>query len=740
MPQEKNTAVRILVPLVVTLAGLFVAYSVWKGTNPPPKTPASTAPAPGASAPSPASPSPSSADAKPTPGPSATGEAAAKAPLGLSMAEFAGDPLAMTLDPLGSLEAKDNPARMRVEFSATGAGIARLRLADHFEHVDKKEQITIQGEVSTTDAEGRRLVLTPFSALAIAVGVEEIGLAGEPGKPVWRQVSREKPGAFEAFVVDAEGRRVLRITRTYRLGSVPYAIDLEQRVENLAGAPVKVRWYQMGPVDLSKDELAYVGDRRRLRFGYLLDAVSDPTRSQVLSSRYLIPHQQVVMSDKAGNAPASLVQWPNKASEEGKYTLVWGGLSNRYFGAAFMPLIDAGATEKAFPWIASVNRAAMYRGPDANGTPEFSVGLRLDSVERTLGPAGTKESWSDFSQGIFAGPLAKADVNADPRRKALGLDGLIVYNMGGPCAVCTFDWLTSLLLGLLRFLHDRVWSDWALAIITLVVVVRTILHPVTRWSQIRMTRFGKQMQGIGPKMKVLQERYKDDPKKLQAETARLWREEGISPAGFLGCVPMFLQMPVWIALYATLFFAVELRHEGAFYGLFQAIQPAKSPFSGFLADLSEPDRFIHWGQGTKIPLLGFIGPISSLNVLPLLLGVVFFIQQKYLTPPATSTLTPEQEMQQKMMKWMTVFMFPLFMYNAPSGLALYFITNSTIAIFESKYIRSHIDKYERKNPPGSKKKSGKGFMARVMEAAEARQRALEQQRAQAERFPGRKRV
>jgi YidC/Oxa1 family membrane protein insertase len=264
----------------------------------------------------------------------------------------------------------------------------------------------------------------------------------------------------------------------------------------------------------------------------------------------------------------------------------------------------------------------------------------------------------------------------------------------------------------------------------LVVIVRTILHPVTKWSQIRMARFGKQMSGIAPKQKELQEKYKDDAKRLQAETARLWREEGISPTGMLGCIPMFLQMPVWIALYATLFFAVELRHQPAFYGVVQAILPQGSTFWRFLGDLSEPDRLIYFGKYFDIPLIsGLLGPIHSINVLPLVLGVVFFIQQKYLTPPMATQMTPEQELQQKMMKWMMVVLFPLFMYNAPSGLAIYFIANSTLGILESKWIRHQMDSKglldldKMKAERAAKRKPGQeGFLERMQRIAEDQQK------------------
>jgi YidC/Oxa1 family membrane protein insertase len=255
-----------------------------------------------------------------------------------------------------------------------------------------------------------------------------------------------------------------------------------------------------------------------------------------------------------------------------------------------------------------------------------------------------------------------------------------------------------------------------LAIILLVVCVRTLLHPITKWSQMSLNRFGKQMQKLAPMQKALQEKYKDDPKKLREETASLMKEQNVNYAGALGCIPMFLQMPIWIALYAMIFFNFDLRHQPAFYGLFQRISGGSW---SFLADLAEPDRFI-WSPtwtGFTVPLMGHI---DSINILPFILGVVFFIQQKYLTPPSATPLSPEMQSQQKIIKVMMVVLFPLMMYNAPSALALYFITNSALGILESKHIRKKFEEKEKafeeelkRNPHLAKEKTG--IMARMQQ-------------------------
>ena len=202
MPQPKNTALRVIVPIVVSLVGLFVAYSIYRGTTPPKTSPTATtpsttppgsAPAQGEPAPTPA---PTHAAAAPTSAAPASSTPTPSSPPGLHAMQFGAE--AATLPPLGSLDPQAaNPSRLQVEFSQTGAGIARIRLAEHFEHVDRKDHMTVQREVSVTDGQGHTLVMTPFSALAVQVGTESIPLVGEPGKPVWRPIAGSAPGAFE---------------------------------------------------------------------------------------------------------------------------------------------------------------------------------------------------------------------------------------------------------------------------------------------------------------------------------------------------------------------------------------------------------------------------------------------------------------------------------------------------------------------------------------------------------------
>jgi YidC/Oxa1 family membrane protein insertase len=255
----------------------------------------------------------------------------------------------------------------------------------------------------------------------------------------------------------------------------------------------------------------------------------------------------------------------------------------------------------------------------------------------------------------------------------------------GFCGICTFQWIIDILVWMLRMFHTAFggfagYGDWGLAIIALVCVVRGLLHPITKKSQVSMMKMGK----MGPELERLKKKYGDDKDGLNRAMMQFYKEQGATP--ILGCLPMFLQMPIWIALYSALQSTFELR---------------QSPFLQWgnlkltwIEDLAHPDRLFYFPD--KAINLWFFH-VDAFNVLPFLLAAVFWLQTKYTPkPPAT---TPEQEQQQKMMQWMTL-LFPVFLYNGPAGLNLYILTSTTIGIIESKIIRKHIKEKEEAEKSG----------------------------------------
>lgn len=219
-----------------------------------------------------------------------------------------------------------------------------------------------------------------------------------------------------------------------------------------------------------------------------------------------------------------------------------------------------------------------------------------------------------------------------------------------------FYWFMVPIFALLRSLYSLT-GNFGVAIILLTVIVRGVMFPIAQKQFASMA----QMRAVQPKMKALQERYKDDKAKLQGEMAKLYKDEGVNPLA--GCLPIFLQIPIFFALYKTLMVAIEMRHK---------------PFALWIHDLSAPDPLmILNGFG----LLQFTPPsFLSLGILALLLGITMWLQFK-LNPAA---LDPVQQQVFSIMPWMMMFVMAPF----ASGLLIYWITSNILTVAQQQYLYS----------------------------------------------------
>ena len=605
-------------------------------------------------------------------------------------------------------------ARFLVELTPRGAGIARIVFSD----IWRTAADAAAARSGKPDDAGRYRLEQPGRIQGFEVpmlGAYAIELDGQPVRldgDAWRETA---PGAFVTEISDSTGALQMRVTRRWSIAGGTNGIRCEQRVENLSASPRSIRWRQYGPAELARDANDSV-DSRRFMTGYLMSPARDPGQSTVIVHDGTID-QSTLAKDLAAGARVPV--WPGERQRAEGHRLSWFGATNRYFAlAVHAPYDPPTADSKAIaPAVAAVD-AVLGEGT-ASGAPAPAVFTTCASDPVQVAPGAT----AAFDVGVFAGPLERSVLAGTEPFAALNMQGLILYLMSGCCSWCTFSWLADSMVWFLAFLHDNVVFDWGLAIIVLVVVVRGILHPLTRRSQISMMRVGKQMAAVKPEMDALQRRYKDDPKRMQEETIRLYRERGINPLGFVGgMLPTFLQMPIWIALYAVLYFAFELRQQPAFFGVFQSMGGW-----GFLGDLSAQDRFVTLPFAVNL----YLFELSSVNLVPILMGFVFFLQQKYMAPPPAANLSPEAETQQKMMKWMMIILFPLMLYTAPSGLTLYIATSTLVGIYESKRVRKEVDGMDLTKPA----KPGGGWLARAMERAqEAQRRAQERSKAPSRKF------
>lgn len=204
-------------------------------------------------------------------------------------------------------------------------------------------------------------------------------------------------------------------------------------------------------------------------------------------------------------------------------------------------------------------------------------------------------------------------------------------------------WLAVPIHWLLMFYQSFV-GNWGVAIILITLTVRGLLFPLTKAQYTSMAK----MRNLQPKLTDLKERFGDDRQKMGQAMMELYKKEKVNPMG--GCLPIILQMPIFIALYWVLLESFELRH---------------APFMLWIHDLSVQDPYY---------------------ILPLLMGVSMFVMQKM--QPIAPTMDP---MQVKMMQWMPVI-FTVFFLWFPSGLVLYWLVGNIVAITQQKIIYAGLEK------------------------------------------------
>ena len=151
----------------------------------------------------------------------------------------------------------------------------------------------------------------------------------------------------------------------------------------------------------------------------------------------------------------------------------------------------------------------------------------------------------------------------------------------------------------------------------------------------------------------------------------------------MGMLPMFVQMPIWVALWSAVYTSIDLR--GA----------AFLPF--WITDLSAPDALVRFSTVT-VPLLGW--KVDAFNLLPILMGIAFYLQQKLTPQQAAASANPQVAQQQKMMMIMMPLLFPLMLYTAPSGVNLYIMASTFAGVIEQYVIKKHIREKEEAESKG----------------------------------------
>ncbi len=428
--------------------------------------------------------------------------------------------------------------------------------------------------------------------------IAQSGLLGE-GMPNHRTVYDALPGprdlspgadtlALKLQATAANGDKVVQVL-TFHRGS--YVIDVTYDVTNATSAPAAPYAY----------------------FQLVRDTKTQGTHNSMAPASYAGP---VVYNetdkfkkidfgelDKLAADPSRKLPYTKNADNG------WVGMVEHYFVVAWLP-----SDEKKIP------REFYARKLDST----YAAGVVVPLGTLAPGATGTLE------MPLYVGPQDQ-DALA---KLAKGLDLTVDYGI--------FTVIAAPLFWLLRWLHGLI-GNWGWAIIAMTILIKSAFYPLNHASARSMAK----MKVIAPKLKALQAQYADDKQQLQVKMMEMYKQEKINPLG--GCLPIVVQIPVFIALYWVLLSAVELRH---------------APWIGWIHDLSAPDPYF---------------------VLPVVYAITAFLQVKLSPTPISDPV------QAKVMQIMPIAFSVMFVFF-PSGLVLYWLVNNCIQIFQQWHMNYLLEK------------------------------------------------
>ena len=303
-------------------------------------------------------------------------------------------------------------------------------------------------------------------------------------------------------------------------------------------------------------------------------------------------------------------------------------------------LLDDGATrlKSQAGWFGSIQHHFLSAVVPERGTEQsYSVSVRGDrSTASAIGQAQTVAPGSSrtFTTVVFIGPKLQKQLEQIDETLKLTVDYGWLTIISQP-----LFWLLSIVFGFV--------GNWGVAIILVTFLIKLAFYKLTESSGRSMAK----MRHLQPRMKAMQERYKDDKQALSAAMMELYKREKVNPLA--GCLPILIQMPFFLAFYWVLLESVEMR---------------QAPFALWITDLSTKDPYF---------------------ILPLIMGVAMFMQQK-LNP------APADPVQAKVMQIMPI-MFTAFFAFFPSGLVLYWVTNTLLSIAQQWKINTVVEKEAKQN-------------------------------------------
>ncbi len=544
----------------------------------------------------------------------------------------------------------DGTAVARYDFQDLGGsvhGVTMLGKAINSTKPDLQDDVVINSDAqhgigalifNLSEAAAPRFDTTRYSVVPAQTDDTHVTLVGKAGDLIIRKVYSLMPLQKGEEVIDGNA----------------YALSLKVDVQNTAGTAQKAEnWglYTGAMAPLSKYENDY--------YNY-----------------YVRLENNSFEKENKGSFNPWLGRPKERLLETDAKDLEWLGTMNQFYAT----IVQADKSCATKTYYAAPFKFKRPAGDEAQGLatalgiPAFTLAPKADGLQ------GGQQS---LSYSIFTGPKLNLMLN-DMTGEFRKLDRVMDYTFLTPISYA-MNWLIN------KFY--LLFGNWGWAIVAMTFVVRLCIWPLYRKSYYSM----KQMSLLQPKMQELKEKYGDDQQKIQMEMMNLYREYNINPMA--GCLPMMLQMPIFLAFFWVLQTAAEFR--GA-------------PWLGWVTDLSQMDTV------AEVSLMGYDLPI---NVLPVIMAFSMLFMMRMTPTPATA-----DNMQVKIMRWMPL-MFFFFCYTYGSALALYWTTTNIISIIQTLIIR-RMPAPELKK--AARKKGGKkSFFEKMMEAQKAQQALLEKQQREA---------
>jgi len=595
---------------------------------------------------------------------------------------------------IGSTDPKSG-FKFRLELSSKGASLARAIFSEFDDRDYKDPQPLVI--LSPVQFRGGREILAMANGDFVFVQ-QQLKLALDrlhwESSDVVASSDGSQTARFEATIENEDsGEPVLKLVKTYTVFPGSYHLDCSLAVENLSASEQNVRFDLTGPVGINREDSR--SDERKIVGGFR------DSKGQIVGIR---------IGASSFDSRQTFAEETLGGEYQKKQGFLWAAVVNKYFAAILVPLPES--DKKFCDWISGkrnqkgdrevilrerrglsyylrrvftgksygeeiekTGRFARFYNPDgqkASGDENIGVGLEIDFA--ILGPAGQANASRTHSFQLYLGPKDKSLFDKNERYKTLGF----VQTIDFQACCCPANIISPLAFGMLaamKWMYGFV-GNYGVVIIILVFLIRLVMHPVTRKSQVSMSKMSK----LAPKVEEIRKKYANNKTEMNRQIMALYKEQGASP--IMGMLPIMVQMPVWIALWSAVNASIELR--GA------AFLPV------WITDLSVPDALFRFTAFT-LPLLGML---DSFNLLPILMGVAFYLQQKLMPTQSAATTSPQMAQQQKMMMIMMPLMFPLMLYKAPSGVNLYIMASTFAGVIEQYVIKKHIREKEQAESEG----------------------------------------